>query len=1072
MNRRLLVVAGLTATLLASLAPATGLARTAPRHEMLHVPKGMKIRRADLPRNAKGTVMIGVQLEGRPLAVYQGAALASGKPLDRARKEQLRAAIEREQAVTRARITSLGGHVQFAYTDTFNGFRVAVKAGKVGAIRRLPNVAAILPVEKHQPDNLRTDPYSGASQAWTDTGFTGKGATIAIIDSGINYYHVDFGGAGYDAWQADDGLTKGNDFPTAKVVGGYDLAGDDYNADDENPIRQPDGDPLDCKDKSSEVDQHGTHVAGTAAGFGVTGDGKTYQGPYTTAAIKAAHLRIGPGTAPQAKLLAYRVFGCNGTTYLTTDAIELAVRAGADVISMSLGGTFGSSQSLDALVSDNAALAGSTVVAAAGNEGPSAYVTGSPATGLRVISVAAMDAVARFPAAAIRLGSGSPIQAINANGGPLPVTGRIVHFADDPTTDGDPATGIGFEDLGCDASAFAYNHAGPGDIAVVRRGGCGRVDKAKAGQRADTAAVVMVNNVGGLPPYEDAIPGVQIPFIGVAPAADRRLAAADGRQATIVASGTLANSGYGKAAPFTSAGPGRGGDLLKPDVTAPGVSVFSADGASVAQGKAMSGTSMATPAVAGIAALVKQAHPTWTPRSIKAAIVGTATLSKLTLSDPRFVGAGLVAAQRAVTTKVLAFTDPGASSLSFGYREAAGKAGSNTSWQTVKPLTLLNTGSRAVTYDLANSFRTPSHGVVVRVRPSRVTIPAGGRVDLAVTLSMSRSAAAALPSGAPGHQAPLKVDSFDQLFTNILTVGGAIRLTPRTSGAGIEPLVVPWMVVPRGESTVQDVPGSRTPWKASGSLRTSSLKVRNYGPHSGAADLFAWGLQSGRDGLDGAIDLRAGGVQSLPSKFCDGNASPADRCLVFAINVWGTFDTASANEYDAVLDINHDGDPDMVVSAYDLGLVLDTMWGVTGSIAFDAHTGEVTSIGFARVGTNGSTILLPVLASDLGLRPNGDTDFRWWNETYSYDTPLLVGDVMTTGNADSDLPWFDAFHPALGTGAYKPLKAGATASLPLRLDTADYAPATRGQLGWMIVSLDDANGQFQADLVPVGKDPS
>jgi minor extracellular serine protease Vpr len=343
-------------------------------------------------------------------------------------------------------------------------------------------------------------------------------------------------------------------------------------------------------------------------------------------------------------------------------------------------------------------------------------------------------------------------------------------------------------------------------------------------------------------------------------------------------------------------------------------------------------------------------------------------------------------------------------------------------------------------------------------------------VHLAITLSMSRSSAAALPSGAPQHQAPLQLDSYDQLYQSILTVGGAIRLTPRTPGPGIQPLTVPWMVVPRGESTVQDMPGSRTPWRTSGALRTSSVKVHNFGPRSGAADLFTWGLQDGRDGNDGAIDLRAGGVQSLASRFCDGGARPSDRCLVFAVNLWGTFDTASANEYDVLLDLDHDGAEDMIVSAFDLGYLFDSMWGVTGAVAFDAHTGEITSIAFARLSTHGSTLLLPVLASDLGMGPNGDTGFRYWNESYSGDG--IAADVMTTGSTTgSELSWFDAFHPALSSGTYRPLSNGATATIPLRLDLAAYQPTQRGQLGWMIVSLDDENGQFQADLVPVGPDP-
>jgi hypothetical protein len=171
-----------------------------------------------------------------------------------------------------------------------------------------------------------------------------------------------------------------------------------------------------------------------------------------------------------------------------------------------------------------------------------------------------------------------------------------------------------------------------------------------------------------------------------------------------------------------------------------------------------------------------------------------------------------------------------------------------------------------------------------------------------------------------------------------------------------------------------------------------------------------------------------------------------------------------------VIDLDGDGGPDMILSAFDLGFLFDSLWGITGAIAFDANTGDISSIGFARLGTHGSTVLLPVLASDLGLRPGGDTDFRWWNEAYSGDG--VASDLMTTGSTTgAELPWFDAFHPALSSGAFKGLRAGATASVPLRLDRARYAPVQRGQLGWMVVSLDDPNGRSQADLVPVGRTP-
>ncbi len=443
------------------------------------------------------------------------------------RKQEIRRTLGNRQRATASRLRGLGARIQYSYTDVFNGFRVTVKAKQVSKIARLPNVRAVLTVPTHTIDNTNTVSYLGADKAWGQTGRTGKGVTIAIIDSGINYYHLDFGGAGNAAWRADDPTRREpGTFPTAKVVGGYDFAGDDYDADTQ-PVPHPDPDPLDCKAKDSEIVQHGTHVAGTAAGTGVTVAGRTYTGPYDTNTLSRTDFRIGPGVAPQARLLAYRVFGCAGSTTLLVDAIERAVQDGADVINMSIGAPFGDAGSLDAVASDNASLAGVVVVAAAGNEGASAYMTGSPGVAQRSIAVAALDAERSFPAATVDMATGADVDAINANDSALPVSGRITVFRDDPSTSVDPDTGKGNESLGCFPEDYTYNGFTDGRIAVVYRGICPRTDRAVQGQQQHAAAVIMINTADWLPPFENIIGGVTIPFIGVsgadeAPVHDRR----------------------------------------------------------------------------------------------------------------------------------------------------------------------------------------------------------------------------------------------------------------------------------------------------------------------------------------------------------------------------------------------------------------------------------------------------------------------------------------------------------------------------------------------------------------------
>ena len=182
---------------------------------------------------------------------------------------------------------------------------------------------------------------------------------------------------------------------------------------------------------------------------------------------------------------------------------------------MSLGSPFGDAGSLDAIASDNASLAGVVVVASAGNEGASAYITGSPAAATRAIAVAAVDAVPDFPGARLNMATGSDITGINANNAPLPVSGTLNVFHDDPSTAVDGTTGEGDESLGCFAGDYDYNHFHAGQIAVTFRGVCARTDRAVQGQKQHAAAVIMVNNAATLPPYENTIRGVTIPFIGV-----------------------------------------------------------------------------------------------------------------------------------------------------------------------------------------------------------------------------------------------------------------------------------------------------------------------------------------------------------------------------------------------------------------------------------------------------------------------------------------------------------------------------------------------------------------------------
>jgi len=318
-----------------------------------------------------------------------------------------------------------------------------------------------------------------------------------------------------------------------------------------------------------------------------------------------------------------------------------------------------------------------------------------------------------------------------------------------------------------------------------------------------------------------------------------------------------------------------------------------------------------------------------------------------------------------------------------------------------------------------------------------------------VTLSMSTSAVAALPPA----------DTFAGVGPGgLLTVEGVVTATPTATGSGVFPLHVPFLFVPRGTSDV--TVGSPSPYQLGHGLATTSVALRNRGLHDGTADVYAWGL-SARDTVPGIASIRAVGVQSHPGSFCDTSISDKDRCLIFAINGWHQWSNASAAEFDIAIDTNGDGAPEFVVVSLDLGLLeTGSFNGITASFTFDA-AGNVLDAFLADAPLNGSVIELPALASDLGLKSS--------SAAFSYS---ITGFDGITGNVDAvaGQALYNAFSSSVSNAQFVPVAAGASAKLPLSVDTRLQARAP--SLGWMVVSLDNPNGAPQAALIPVGKLPS
>jgi subtilisin family serine protease len=470
-----------------------------------------------------------------------------------------------------------------------------------------------------------------APEVWAtgDPGSLGENSTVAIIDTGIDYTHADFGGPGtpaaYNTAKAND--TTAPTFPDpSKVVGGFDFAGDAYNADDpNNSTPAPDPNPLDCN-------SHGTHVAGIVAGYGENPDGSTF--PHAASDYEAlggldsstyqTKFRIGPGMAPKAKIISYKVFGCDGSTNVVGAALDRAADPNNDgdtsdhvnVVNMSLGSDFGSPQDGDSVLSNADSALGISVVVAAGNGGDLYDIGGSPGDATRVIGVAAsVDAYSQIDT----LHVSAPAGIAGDYGAERSVA---YDWANDPDLSGTVValTQPGNLD-GCDPLNTADAAAVSGKIAFLewtdndsnRR--CGSVARSANVAAAGAIGFIFADDEES---FEAGITGSDvIPVVLVTKSAGDTIRAQLGSGVTI--SGTTANSfkeliagDDDKVASFSSRGIRNAGDV-KPDVTGVGASVFSAGMGTGNEGLSDSGDSMVTPMVAGLSALVPRA-PSGTPR--------------------------------------------------------------------------------------------------------------------------------------------------------------------------------------------------------------------------------------------------------------------------------------------------------------------------------------------------------------------------------------------------------------------------------------------------------------------------
>ena len=361
---------------------------------LLWLVTGLPLAKAAEPRAALPLL---VQLEGQALVPFyleQKQAGLRRAALGQAVRRQAKRIAAGQDALAK-RLEADGVRVTRRYSRLVNAMRVRVAPEKRAALAKRAGVKRVERLRVYAPLTAKSVPAVGAKTAWgtRTTGFDGAGMRIAVIDSGLDYTHAMFGGAGTkEAYQSNDATqVEEGTFPTDKVDG-WDFAGRDYSGEGDVPL--PDGDPLDRTGYG-----HGTHVAGIVGGVGVTKQGQPYDGDYY-AGLDYSSFLLKPGVAPKAKLYALKIFGDNalGTTNLVLDALEWCADPNGDndfsdridVVNLSLGSTLGLEEKHEAEAEVFAHLTrlGCVIVSGAGNSNNNNfYLVAAPGVERSVIAV-------------------------------------------------------------------------------------------------------------------------------------------------------------------------------------------------------------------------------------------------------------------------------------------------------------------------------------------------------------------------------------------------------------------------------------------------------------------------------------------------------------------------------------------------------------------------------------------------------------------------------------------------------------------------------------------------------------
>ncbi|MGR6902227.1 S8 family serine peptidase [Glutamicibacter sp. BSL13] len=927
---------------------------------------------------ASGEVSVYVQLEGA--GAFEEVEVKTRKKNSK-RVKQIRSEVEKRG---KALAKESKSEVLYTTANTLRGVALKGDAEQLRQLAESPDVAKISAIVPKHPTNRGAVIDTGALESWKALGKTGEGVKIAVLDTGVDYTHAGFGGPGtlegYKQAQASHELPSADSglLDPEKFIGGWDLVGDDYNADpkaaDYQPVPRPDPNPLDCQSAG-----HGSHVAGSSSGYGVNADGTTFSGDYSKLTAKeVSTMRVGPGTAPESQLIGIRVFGCSGSSAVVGQALDYVLDPNgdgdfsdrADVVNMSLGSDRSPTQDPENDIVDALSKAGILSVVASGNAGDVTDIGGSPGNSRSSLTVANT------------VGSQVSLDGIQVDA-PADVAGTVAgqYSSNFNYTSADPAklsgevvmapssNAFGCEPFAADSLKGKWVWLQWSEDGQFPCGSAARFNNAEAGGATGVLMDSETNLFDAGIAGNATIPGAQLTLDN----SKKLRPAAEAGTLKVTLSPDLigATSGESGAKDTLNSSSSRGvhgsNGVVKPDVAAPGTQIGSVAVGTGNRPSVKSGTSMATPMVAGVAALVLEGN-NYSPEQAKSLIMNTAAADVLAANGkaygPNRVGAGRVMADAAISSPAYAFDtkNPDLTSVVFGVIELDAKK----KFSATRSITVKNTSKKSVDYKLKYVPSTEIPGASYSLDRSSVRVAPGKSAKVNVTLRID-------PRKFSKTMDPTMERTQSGLARAwVSDVTGRVEL----SSSKAPTLRVPVQAAPKPTA---EMSGQVKKLKKGQNQTSIKLKGQDLALGKGEGQVtsllgaFELGATSKREGkrlesipVASAMDLQYVGASTTAPR-----TGVADGLLNIGISTWDNWaNLAGATELDVEFDTNGDGKADYVsfttqLDDIDLDLVA-TFDSKTGAqVDLQPLNGVLGDVDTNTFDTN--VAILPVALSSLGL---------------------------------------------------------------------------------------------------------